>query len=105
MTFLVGVDLLEYLKDFPDIIRAAAGSQLGILALMVSGLSVLGYLFFKNAGAKVTVPIFLVLFCGVVAFCVAYFNEANETSRANEATHPPITIEPNYQITDKQPHT
>jgi hypothetical protein len=89
MIFLLGVDQPDYFKELPDTIRAAAEKPLGIIALMVIALSVLAYLFFKNAGAKVTVPIFLVLFGGVVAFCTAYTIEAGKTADHHDSSPSP----------------
>jgi hypothetical protein len=42
----------QAIKSVPDIILAAATSTLGILALIVLALAVLGFLFFKDAPTK-----------------------------------------------------
>jgi len=60
-------------KSLPDIIKAAAQSQLGILALLVVALSILAYVFFAKAAMKIRVGIFVLLFAGVVGFGVAMF--------------------------------
>jgi hypothetical protein len=71
----------QLFKSLPDIIKAAAQSQLGILALLVVALSILAYLFFGKATVKVRIGIFVLLFAGVIGFAVAMF-------RASDA-HPP----------------
>lgn len=59
--------------NLPQIISAAAQSQLGILALLSVALSVLAYFFFSAASEKVKVGIFAMLFAGVIGFGVAMF--------------------------------
>ena len=63
----------QLFKSLPDIIKAAAQSQLGILALLVAALSILAYVFFAKATVNVRVGIFVLLFAGVVGFGVAMF--------------------------------
>jgi len=64
-------------KSLPDIIKAAAQSQLGILALLVIALSVLAYLFFAKAAMKIRVGIFVLLFAGVIGFGIAMFRASD----------------------------
>lgn len=71
----------QLFKSLPDIIKAAAQSQLGILALLVVALSILAYVFFAAAAVRVRVGIFVLLFAGVIAFGIAMF-------RASDADHP-----------------
>jgi len=74
----------QLFKSLPDIIKAAAQSQLGILALLVVTLSILAYVFFAKATVKVRVGIFVLLFAGVISFGVAMF-------RASDARLPPAS--------------
>jgi len=67
----------QLIKSLPDIIKAAAQSQLGILALLVVALSVLAYVFFAKARMKIRVGIFVLLFAGVVGFGVAMFRASD----------------------------
>lgn len=60
-------------KSLPDIIKAAAQSQLGILALLVVAISLLAYVFFAKASEKSRLGVFVLLFLGVVGFGVAMF--------------------------------
>jgi hypothetical protein len=46
----LGTTVEEGVKTVPDIIKAAAGSTLGILALMILCLCLLGFVFFRGAG-------------------------------------------------------
>ena len=63
-------------KSLPEVIKAAAQSPLGILALLVVALSILAYVFFARAAVKIRVGIFVLLFAGVVGFAVALFRAA-----------------------------
>jgi hypothetical protein len=65
--------------NLPQIINAAAQSQLGILALLSIALSVLAYFFFSAASEKVKVAIFAMLFLGVIGFGVAMFRTPQPT--------------------------
>jgi beta-glucanase (GH16 family) len=88
MVLLLGIDQPDYFKDVPEIIKSTAEKPLGFIALMVIALSVPAYFFFRNAGARVTVPIFLVLFGDVVAFCTAYTIEVPDHHDAFPAPTP-----------------
>lgn len=74
----------QLFKSLPDIIKAAAQSQLGILALLVVALSILAYVFFAKATVNVRVGIFVLLFAGVIGFGVAMF-------RASDPNLPPAS--------------
>jgi hypothetical protein len=74
----------QLFKSLPDIIKAAAQSQLGILALLVVALSILAYVFFAKASVKIRVGIFVLLFAGVIAFGVAVL-------RASDPKPPPAS--------------
>ncbi|WIT10271.1 hypothetical protein PFX98_15255 [Paucibacter sediminis] len=67
----------QLFKSLPDIIKAAAQSQLGILALLVVALSILAYVFFAKAAVKIRVGIFVLLFAGVFGFGVAMFHASD----------------------------
>jgi fucose permease len=62
---------MDFWKTIPEIIHQAAGSQLGLLALMIIGLAILAVFFFRRADVKVQLSLFIMLFLGVVAFGVA----------------------------------
>jgi hypothetical protein len=70
--------------NLPQIIGAAAQSNLGILALLCIALSILAYLFFSTASQTVKVGIFVLLFGGVAFFTVAIYRTP-ETRQAREA--------------------
>ncbi len=64
-----GADLLP--KDWTGIIQAASKSPLGILALMILFLGVLGYVFFKDADAKIKAVMYLAMLGGVIGYGAA----------------------------------
>lgn len=67
-------------KNLPAIIEMAAKSLLGLLALMIIALSILGFFFFRKASEKTRIGIFVLMFCGVVLFCFAALNLKSEES-------------------------
>lgn len=72
-------------EHLPQIISAAAQSQLGIMALLSVALAVLAWAFFAGASEKVRVGIFVLLFAGVAGFGVAMFRAAPAASAATLA--------------------
>lgn len=69
MIMLQGSDLMP--KDWTGIIQAASKSPLGILALMILFLGVLGYVFFKDADAKIKAVMYLAMLGGVIGYGAA----------------------------------
>ncbi len=57
--------------DWTGIIQTASKSPLGILALMILMLGVVGYFFFKDADAKIKAVIYLAMLGGVIGYGVA----------------------------------
>jgi hypothetical protein len=58
-------------NNIPEVIREASQSPLGIFALMIIAISLIGFFFFRTAEQKTRLWIFLILFGGVVAFGLA----------------------------------
>lgn len=58
----------ELSAQLPAIIGEAAKSPLGIFALMIISLAILGFFFFKEASEKTRIAIFSMLFVGVAVF-------------------------------------
>jgi hypothetical protein len=54
--------------QLPAIIAEAAKSPLGIFALMIISLAILGFFFFKEASERTRIAIFVMLFVGVAVF-------------------------------------
>ncbi|GEM_PF-5361771 len=83
-------DVWQYI---PDIIKEAATSPLGLLALMIIALAILAFFFFRDAPTKVKLSIFLLLFLGVAVFAAKVVSKANEVaaSQARENTPAPST--------------
>jgi hypothetical protein len=79
----------QLFKTLPDIIKAAAQSQLGILALLVVALSILAYVFFAKATVNVRVGIFVLLFAGVIGFGVAMFRASDPNPPAPSSAGAP----------------
>lgn len=77
--------------NLPQIISAAAQSQLGILALLSIALSVLAYFFFSAASEKVKVGIFGMLFLGVMGFGFAMFRTPQAEGQVAKAPQPDAT--------------
>jgi len=67
----------QLFKSLPEIIKAAAQSQLGIMALLVVALAILAYVFFAKAAVKIRVGMFVLLFAGVIGFGVAMFRASD----------------------------
>lgn len=75
-------DLIAFLQvsdtaveSVPEIIKAAAQSPLGILALMVIAIAVLGYLFFGTASERTRIAMFILLLAGAAMFGAAAMKE------------------------------
>ena len=85
----------EGIKSVPDIIKAAATSLLGIFALMIICLGVLGFAFFNKANKYLKLVIFLLFFGGVVAFGFSIINEAStQKTSVSGAASPSATVLP-----------
>jgi hypothetical protein len=67
-------------QQLPQIIAAAARSELGILALLVVALAGLAYVFFARASERARLAVFVLLFAGVVGFAAAMFRAAPRQS-------------------------
>jgi hypothetical protein len=78
-------------ENAPEIISAAAKSPLGLFALMILVLAVLGFFFFRQASERTRVTIFVLIFVGVVAFGIAIFSASSPPS--NESLVPNQEIE------------
>jgi hypothetical protein len=79
--------LADIWQSIPDIIKEAATSPLGIFALMIVALAILAFYFFKDAGTKVKLTIFLLLFVGVAVFAAKVVYKANEVAAADSHEH------------------
>lgn len=58
-------------EHIPSIIEQAARSPLGLFALMVIALSILGFVFFRGAAERTRIAMFVLLFIGVASFGMA----------------------------------
>jgi len=85
----------EGIKSVSDILKAAATTPLGIFALVIICLGVLGLGFFNKANEYLKLVIFLLLFGGVIAFSFSIINQASTQKRlALGAASPSAAILP-----------
>src|SRR6185503_162453 len=75
-------------KSLPQIIKESAASPLGILALMIIGLAILAFFFFRQAKEKTRIGIFAMLFVGVAALAGAIVRVSNKSPEPG--LNPPI---------------
>ncbi len=59
------------IQHIPAIIEQAAKSPLGLFALMIVAISILGFFFFRDASERTRMGMFVLMFVGVVSFGVA----------------------------------
>jgi hypothetical protein len=86
--------LADFWGSIPGIIKEAATSPLGIFALMIVALAILAFFFFKDAGTKVKLAIFLLLFLGVAVFAAKVVYKANQVAASESSATPSQTITP-----------
>ncbi len=87
MIFIPVIDKL--IKHAPQIIESAAKSPLGIFALMVLAVSVLGFTFFHDASEATRAGIFVLMLVGVGAFGFAAVRSAPAGAARDEETSSP----------------
>ena len=63
----------NFIDQMPKIIRESAKSPLGILALAIAVLSLIGVLFFREASVDVRIAIFALMFAGFAGFVLLAF--------------------------------
>lgn len=83
------------IQQIPAIIEQAAKSPLGLFALMVIALSVLGFFFFRGASERTRIAMFVLLFFGVAAFGMATVRVAPDAGSIQGAVPavPPAEID------------
>jgi len=85
----------ERIESVLDIIKAAATSLLGIFALMIICLGVLGFAVFNKANKYLKLVIFLLFFGSVLAFGFSIINEAStQKTSVSGAASPSATVLP-----------
>lgn len=67
--------------DIGDILSKSAQSTLGILALSCIIIAFIAYAFFKNAGDRVKLMVFVMIFCGAVGFGVQVLVQKNKSDQ------------------------
>jgi hypothetical protein len=69
----------DVVTQLPEILEKAAASRLGILALMIVALSLLGFFFFRDASERARVATFALMFIGVLAFGFAVVGDSGSS--------------------------
>ena len=64
-------------NNIPEIIQQAAKSTLGLFALGMIAVSIIGFFFFHKEGWRIRFLIFILLFGGLIAFGAAFVHEQN----------------------------
>ena len=72
----------KFFETAPNIIQQAAQSPLGLLALMILALSVLGYFFFRDATERTRTGIFVLMVIGVASFAFATIGTISSSSNS-----------------------
>lgn len=76
----------------PAIIAEAAKSALGIFALMIMALSVIGFMFFRTSSERTRIAIFALMFLGVASFGVATVRSTSQRAGVAPATVDAVAI-------------
>jgi uncharacterized membrane protein len=79
----------ELSAQLPAIIGEAAKSPLGIFALMIISLAILGFFFFKEAAEKTRIAIFVMLFVGVAVFGLSIVRTTSAAAPASDGSGTP----------------
>jgi hypothetical protein len=80
------------MKSVPEIIKAASGTNLGILALLILVLALFGFYFFRKSGVGYQFAVFLLMFCGVSAFGYAAITVQMEDARRTSTAIPDLRL-------------
>jgi hypothetical protein len=76
----------NFFQYLPNIIQEAAQSPLGLFALMVIILSVLGFVFFRKSSEKIRAGMFILMFIGVVSFGAVFLSATTNIIAENTAS-------------------
>lgn len=74
----------QVLQSTPEIIEQAAKSPLGIFALMIIALSILGFFFFRTSSERTRIAMFVLMFIGVASFGIATLRSSSQTLSPSE---------------------
>ncbi len=72
------------IQHIPAVIEQAAKSPLGLFALMIIAISLLGFYFFRDSTERTRIAMFVMMFIGVVSFGVAALRSLPEESSATD---------------------
>ena len=86
----------------PELIKAAAGSPLGVLSLMVLVVSSIALAFFRDADPKIRLTVFILIFAGAAAFAAAVMMQ-KPTPVPGPVPEPKPPLEPEPQPKPSRP--
>src|SRR5215472_7227210 len=88
----------KLIESAPEIIGEAAKSPLGIFALMILALSVLGFFFFRKSSERTRTAMFVLMFIGGASFGYATFRTASGGSHATSTGGPQQSQGPSASV-------
>lgn len=75
--------------NFPELVRTAASSGLGILSLLILVVAFIAWRFFQRSGDKVKLGVFAMLFAAMALFGVAMVQQGNAGTAPSVGSSPP----------------
>lgn len=87
----------ELLGQVPGIIQEAAKSPLGLFALMIMILSILGFMFFRSSSERTRIAMFVLMFIGVAFFGAAAIRIAPNMESSSLKSDLPPASSPNQR--------
>jgi hypothetical protein len=82
----------EFLRNLPEVIRASASSNLGILALIIIALAIMALFFFRQAAERTRIWVFILFFGGALAFGITVLRETTNLQPSDETSDTPQPI-------------
>ena len=84
----------DVVAQLPEILERASASPLGILALMIVALSLLGFFFFREASERTRLATFALMFIGVAVFGFAVVGDSgsSDAESTREGVQPSSTV-------------
>jgi hypothetical protein len=89
--------LQDIIRNAPDIIREAARSSLGLAALIILALAIIGVIFFKKEEVRLKTLMYILMFIGFIVLGYAFSHVSNSSQIPDPA--PTSTISPSLPNT------
>lgn len=87
----------------PAILAEAAKSPLGVFALMILALSIIGFFFFREASERTRIGIFVLMFLGVASFGIAAARSAPGSGARSAAGAEPADVAGEWEARVRYP--